>query len=455
MSVTVKKTVTKFILLMVLIAITLLIFITIRPVSLPFVSNYIKNQLENRFHAYYVDFNDIQTHWHPLQGKLDFHLHSVRAVDYGNNILATVPKVIIEVATNSIFKKNKDLRAVELQTPKISLIRTDGGALKFDLGSSNDGSSGRVLETILIYVATAPSTQSSDNQSSIDFRIINSDLTLGDEITGSLLHAPDANIKLKPTQNGVACDYEFNILTRGENLHISGNCEYHTGGENFNLSVDLHEVRPALITTFSPQFTYFSPLEVELSGNIQLELYNLSSVEKASFNLKSTKGTLEIVEILGKNLEVNSLHIVGKALNNYSHIELDQLVIDLENNFLQANALFLRDKDNLDININAFVKGSSISDLLPRWFAYLETDELGCIENAENNFHHSSLSINGIFDLNQQKINAQGHFKCHDVLLSDNEKNYTLDDYLNTAINTDLNFSVDGALDSPNLATKQ
>ena len=455
MNVTAKNSVTTLAIILIgIIAVTLLL-ISLYPVSLPFVSNYVRNQLDNRFHAYYVDFDTLRTRWHPFDGSFEFHLNSVRAVDYGNNNLATVPKVIIEVAANSIFKNLRKLHAVELHNPKISLIRSHGGAFKFDIGNTHDGSSGRILETILIHVATIPTSHFQEDNASANVRIISSDLTLGDEITGSLLRAPNANIELTPNNSGVNCEYKFNVFARGEYLNILGDCLYNTASKVFNLSIDLDKVRPALLTEFFPQFTYFTPLEVQLSGKIQLEFDALLNANKAVFDLTSDSGTLEVIEILGNNLEINSLHIAGRALNEFSHIELDRLSIDLNENNIEANALFLRDKNILDIKLNAFIKGNSVSDLLPRWFAYLKTEELDCIENNDKSFRHSSISVDGAYDLTQHKINALGHVKCHEILLSNNSQTHSLEDYLNSAAKTDLNFRVDGTLDSPNLATAQ
>ena len=455
MNVTVKNTVTTSLLVMIVLLITLLVLISIRPISLPFVSDYIRDQLDNRFHAYYIDFDNARTRWHPFKNKLEFHLDSVRALDYGNNNLATVPKVIVEIEASTVFDNFKKIRTIILQNPKISLVRSHGGALKFDIGSTHDGSSGRILETILIYVATAPTANSQNDLPATNFRIINSDLVIGDEITGSLLHAPDAHITLTPNNKGVSCAYEFNVFARGEYLNISGDWLYDTSEEKLNLLVSLHEVRPALLADFLPQLVYFAPLEVQLSGDIQMELDKYLVVDKATFDLTSKKGSLEIVELLGNNLAINSLHITGKALNRFSYIELDRLSLDLKENKVEANALFLKDNDNLDIKVNAFFKGNSISGLLPRWFAYLQTDDLSCLETIDNAYHHSSISIDGNYDLAQHKINALGQFKCHDIFLSNNDNNYSLDEYLNSATNTDLNFRVDGTLKAPNLATAQ
>ena len=453
MNVTAKKTVTTLALVVISILSITLLLISLYPITLPFASTYLKSQLDNRFHAYYVDFDTLRTRWHPFNGEIEFHLDSVRAVDYGNNNLATVPKVIIEVAANSIFNNFKKLRTVELHNPKISLIRSHGGAFKFDIGNTHDGSSGRILETILIHVATIPTAHNQENNASANFKIISSDLTLGDEITGSLLRAPNANINLSPNDSGVDCEYKFNLFARGEYLNILGDCLYNTASKIFNLSVHLDKVRPALLTEFFPQFTYFTPLEVQLSGKIQLEFDDLLNANKVIFDLTSGNGTLEVIEVLGSNLEINSLNISGRALNKFSHIELDRVSIELNENNVDANALFLKDKNILDIKINAFIKGNSVSDLLPRWFAYLKTNELDCIENNDNSFRHASISIDGNYDLTQHKINALGHVKCHEILLSSNAPSHSLEDYLNSEIKTDLNFRVDGTLDSPNLAT--
>ena len=455
MTVTVRNTVTTLILAAILTVIAVLILISIRPTSIPFVSDYIRNQLENRFHAYYIDFDQAKTRWHPLRNKLEFHLNSARALDYGNNTLATVPNVIVEIEAGSLFNDSRKLSTIELQNPKVSLVRSHGGALKFDIGSTHDGSSGRILETILIYLATAPANHDQADYTFTDFRISNSDLVIGDEITGSLLHAPDADINLMPRNEGVACTYEFNVFARGEYLNISGDCLYNTALEKFNLLVNFFEVRPALLTGFLPKFSYFTPLEVELSGKVRLTLDKLLNVNEATFDLTSEKGTLEVVEILGNNLAINSLHITGKAMNQFSHIELDRLTLDLKENKVDANALFLNDKENLDIKINAYFQGRSISKLLPRWFAYLETDDLSCLENIDNAYHHSSISIDGTYDLEKHQINALGNFKCHDILLSNNDRTLSIKDYVDSPVNTNLNFRVDGALNSPNLATTQ
>ncbi len=453
MTVTEKKTVTALALAVLSILAITLLLISLYPIPLPFASSYVRNQLGNHFHTYYLDFDNLRTRLHLFSGKIEFHLDSVRAVDYENNNLATVPKIIMEVATNTIFKDTKKLHSVELHNPKISLIRSHDGTFKLDIGNTHDGSSSRVLETILIHVATTPLTSYQENDAPTNFRIIRSDLTLSDEISGSLLRAQNASINLSPGNNGVNCAYKFNVFASGEYLNILGNCLYNTVNKKFNLSVNIDQVRPALLTEFFPQFTYFTPLEVQLSGIIQLEFDHLLNTSKATFDLTSGNGTLEVVEILGDNLEINSLHIVGKALNEFSRIELNKLSINLKDSNVEANALFLKNKNILDIKLNASIKGNSVSDLLPRWFAYLKTKELDCIENNDQSFRHSSISVDGIYDLSQHKINALGHFKCHETLLSSISRTHSLENNLNIATKTDLNFRVNGKLDAPNLTT--
>ena len=445
MSVTVKRAVTTLVAVMLLTLITGLIVMTIRPVPLPFLSSYIKNQLDNRFHAYYVDFDNAQTRWRPIKGTLEIHLNSARALDYGENVLASIPKVLAEVSIKSIFNQRLKIQNIEIQNPRISFIRTTGGALKFDMGSSDDGSSGRVLETILINMVTAPTILTATSESLTNLRIVNSDLTLGDEITGSLLHAPKANITLKPNTEGIECAYDFKIFARGEYLHISGDCLYKTTSEEFNLLVNLDEVRPALLTEISPQFSYLTPLEVRLSGIVELELDKLLNVNKAEFDLVSKKGTLELADYFGKNININALQIIGKALNDFSHIELDTVVVDLDDAKAEGSALFLIDDENLDFKLSTFLTGSSISALLPYWFAYLETEDLYCINAPPSStYKRSSLALDGTYNLELHQINASGIISCLDQKLADNNTN-----------NGMQKFMMNGKINAPNLTTIQ
>ncbi len=456
MGVTVKRAVTTLVAAMLLILVMALIVLTIRPIPLPFVSDYIKNQLDNRFHAYYIDFDNAQTRWRPIKGTLEVHLNSARALDYGENILASIPTVLAEVSIKSIFNERLVLQNLEFQNPRISFIRTTGGALKFDIGSSDDGSSGRVLETILIYMVTAPTILTTTNESPTDLRIVSSDLTIGDEITGSLLHAPNANISLMPNIEGIGCAYDFKIFARGEYLHISGDCLYKTASEEFNLLINLDEARPALLTEISPQFSYLTPLEVRLSGEVRLELDKFLTVKQAEFDLTSENGSLEVTDYYGKNLDINALHIAGKALNNFSHIEFDNVMVQLDEAKAEASGLFLVDSENLDFKLNTFISGTLISSLLPRWFAYLENENLDCLSLSPSNIYkQSSLTIDGIFNLRHNQINALGHISCLDQRLADNDIDYSENTNLATKIDNIQKFSMDGTIDAPNLTTVQ
>lgn len=442
MSVAVKKPVIIIFFVVLIIFTTILILSTISPIPLPFLSNIIRNELDNRFHAYYVDFENVRTRWRPTQGTLEFHFDTSRALDYGDNILASVPNVKAEIKINSIFKKRISVKEIKFNNPKISFVRTTGGALKFDIGNTDDGSSSRILETILIHVATAPFLSTENQQAPTNIQIHNSDLTISDEETGSLLHVPNANITLIPNTKGIACNYDFNVLARGENLHISGECLYITSNKNINLLINLDEVRPALLTEISPQFIYLTPLEVRFSGELKLVLNNLISVESIEFDLISKKGTLELTDYYGKNLDINSLHIVGAVKNNFSNIEIDNLVLDLNDTKSKANATFLRSDEILDIEINASLRGNKIYNLLPRWFNYLENDNLDCFNKKNATIDEVSfLTIDGTYNLKQHQIHALGHISC---LENKNLNKKTTQD-----------FRMDGPFNAPNLTIVQ
>ena len=444
MQVTVQKTVIILLSLALLCVITLLVTSIIRPIPFPFVSSFMKNELDNRFHAYYINFENVKTRVRPIKGVLEFHYISVNALDYGDNVLASAPKVLAEVSFSSLFYERKLIKSIELENPKISFTRTTGGALKFDIGNTDNGSSGRVLETIFMYIATAPTAE----ESITDLRIVNSDLTLGDEISGSLVHAPNANITLISDTKGIGCAYDFKVFARGEYLHISGDCLYKTASEDFNLLVNLDEVRPALLTEISPQFSYLAPLEVRLSGVVKLELDKLLNINKTEFNLTSKKGTLELTDYFGKNININALQLTGKALNNFSHVELDTVFINLDNAKAEGSALFLADNESLDFKLTTLFTGTSITTLLPQWFAYLETENFGCISSsasASKSDKQSSLVIDGIYNLKLHQINASGLISCLDQKLADNDTN----------INSMKKFMMDGTFDAPILTIIQ
>lgn len=442
MMVTVQKAVTIFISVAFLCVVALLITSIIKPIPLPFVNSLMKNGLANQFHAYYINFEAVKTRLRPTKGTLEFHYISAKALDYDDKILASAPIVLAEISLSSLFRERIEILSIKLDKPNISFVRTTGGAVKFDIGNTDNGSSGRVLETILTYITTS----STKKEPHIDLRIIDSYLTLSDEISGSLAHAPNANITLSSNAEGVQCDYDFNVFARGEYLHMSGDCLYDTASESLNILVNLDEVRPALLTEISPQFSYFKPLEVRLSGTVKLEFDKLLNVNKSEFNLTSKKGTLELTDYVGKNININALQIVGKALNNFSHTELDTIYVNLDNAKVEGSALFLTNKENLNFKFTTLLAGNSATNLLPQWFAYLETDDIDCISSSPSSgYSQSSLTIDGIYDFKSHQVNASGKVSCLNNKLADNIEN----------INYMQKFMMDGPLNAPILTIIQ
>ncbi len=455
MNVTVKNAVSVLISVVSICFITLLIIMSFRPISIPLVSEFARNQLDNRFHAYYVDFKDVQTRLRPFNGTVEFHFRSAVAKDYGENILAQIPYAIIEIGFKSIFHDPLDVRKVELIQPKISLIQSVGGALKFDIGNSDDGSSGRILETILISIAIAKYNSDSEEESYTKFNIIQSDLTLADEMSGSLLHVPNANINLTPNPNGVKCQYDLIVSARGENLHFTGECLYTTATEKLDLLIQFDNIRPALLTEISPQFNYLTPLEVRLTGNVVLELKNLFTINKAEIDLAGENGTLEIANYYGKNLEIDAIRIKGKSMDNFSRIIMDELIIESKATKVNANAIIEKSDGYADIKLNFLFKGKYISIFLPRWFAHLGNENLTCIDDSSSAYFQSSLTMDGIYNLNNNQINIVGEIACFDRFLSNNNgKNY-VDSILQPNANLTQKFGIDGTFEAPNLTIIQ
>jgi hypothetical protein len=449
--VTARKTVTVFTLVISTTLIVMIILVSIRPISLPLLSSYFKDQFANKFEGYVVEFAAIQAQWRPLEGNIDLHFDSISVNDQSNNSLANVPKALLKINTNSIFNETKDIKTIELHNPNISLIRSSRNKLNFDVGNTNRGASNKVFATLLLFAEDRSQKAGEQHNSSVNLRIINSDLMISDEMSGSLLHASNAYVNVSTNKSEIKCRYEFNIFASGEIIHLNGDCSHNHVNGNSVLTVNVDKVRPALLTEFFPVFAYFSPIEVQLSGILQFEFDELLQVNKATFDLVSENGSLEVIEAIGNNLNINSLHIAGSALNQFSHISLDRLSIALEDNHIEADALFLKNRNILDLKLNVLIQGSSIAELLPRWFAYLKTEQLDCIEEDDDEYHYSSISIDGTYDLSQNKINALGHFICHEYLLSINS--FSSDGNLSSTVHNDLNFRMDGTLDSPNLST--
>ncbi len=255
--------------------------LAVGPVSVAFMGPDLRESLGEKLnYAYDVKFDDLELRWSDGHGNTGLALVGVRIADYSLQDIASVPEIIVGLSPAGIIGGDMKPKAITVVAPKIRWIKTAGGAIKFDIGADKPGESGKILEDFLITMASAPEPQEGEKKILPEMRIIDAEITIGNEVDNSSLLVSDADILIAPHAKGVRSTFELAL--------------------NFtDLALDgLAALLPGPVP---------GPIMSEpVSGSIRLDMDKFFAVDAAEFDLS------------------------GKALSLAGHARLEASLVSLE-----------------------------------------------------------------------------------------------------------------------------
>ncbi len=255
--------------------------LAVDPVSVAFMDPDLRESLGEKLnYAYDVKFDDLELRWSDGHGNMGLALVGVRVADYSAQDIASVPEIVVGLSPAGIIGGDMKPKAITVVAPRIRWIKTAGGAIKFDIGADKPGDSGKILEDFLITLAAAPEPQEGEKKILPEMRIIDAEITIGNEVDNSSLLVSDADILIAPHAKGVRSTFELAL--------------------NFtDLALDgLAALLPGPVP---------GPIMSEpVSGSIRLDMDKFFAVDAAEFDLS------------------------GKALSLVGHARLEASLVSLE-----------------------------------------------------------------------------------------------------------------------------
>lgn len=376
---------------------TFLVFITWRPVSLPFVSAHIRQALEQHYPLYDIEVQDVLVQWHPFADTLVVDFYSLKVFDFGGDEIAFFPQIQVGVKTSSILDEKPNIRYVNILGSRFALFRTTGGAIKFDIGHTDSGASGKILEDLLIDMAASRGTFG-DVRSFPTIRLVSGKLSLGDEITGASIRIPKVDLWLKSDDQGVASGIELDIASPYEIFQLQADVLYRTSDQVFVVGISLDEFRPAVLSEIMPGFEFLEPFEVPISGRLSGELNKFFEVKNASFDLKGKSGSLEVYDFIGYNPRLQSMDLQGTYDDHSNSIILDSLHLVMENGVIDSTGVFAWKNERLNIMSRISVSGTSVFSLAPQLFSQFPSDVLAAFDSGSSEFSKTTVAVDGTYD---------------------------------------------------------
>lgn len=339
-------------------------------VPIPLSQERVSDFLRKHYFTYDVEFSAARIGWRPRTGALNLYLDDVKLREPGRDTVATVPGITMSVDAAVLIGRRTVLRGVTLTGPTVRVVKTAGGALKVDIGPSDEGLSGSLVMTLLTDIAAArPPTGGDAPETTLN--LVDASLHLADEATGVRIRLAPWHAQIRGAPDGVRTSTQFRTEAAGEAIAADLDIRFDTASYGFALTGTFGNLTPAVLSRRFPNLSVLQPLEIPLNGEIVAKLDRFLAIEHADIAVQGQAGSLELARIIGKNLETTDLKARLVIEDGGKVFRISDMTLGMPGATLQGQARGRVFGDKLRLAGTLGLSGAHWSDVAPLWFASL------------------------------------------------------------------------------------
>lgn len=197
------------------------------------------------------------------------------------------------------------------------------------------------------------------------FGIYKADLKVEDRLLGVVWSAPDADIRLARSANGIDADMKMSIGAGDMTADLSATASYSTHDERIAVKAHIGNVIPASLSTISSDFIGMDRFDLPVSGDFDADLGADGSVLNVVARLDVGKGRVQLPTPLNAVYDIDG----GKATISYVPGKLAFRDVQLKTgeSGLEGNANIDHPLGNWAVQLKAAVTNVATNDLGTLW----------------------------------------------------------------------------------------
>ena len=369
--------------------------------TIPLFTSPIQTLLESRTTTYDIDFERVGARWYPIENQIEVQFNQLQISDYRKDLFVIIPEVKARFNATAMFSGDLEVDHIWFLSADVNFIRAAAGAVKSNAGAGeSDGSNilvKRILKAVFAVSTYFP-----------EVIIKGTHISLHDEVSGAGIRIPKIIVKVRPVPLGVKSEIDIDIAVGDSSLYFSAISLYQISDQQFDLSLSFENERVGLLSNILPGMEYLKLLEVPVTGVIDIKLDKYLRVIDSRFDLYSGAGSLELIDYTGFNLGVTGMSALGNTSNGILRINMDRMEVDLKDVKVVLDGVLIQCKNTTGIDVNISLEKSSLSLLMPRWFAHLEHRFINSDQIRKVKEILTKLAFVGIYDKQKRIINGKG-----------------------------------------------
>ncbi len=299
----------------------------VKPLDISFAKQYIEAALHDPATGNYVRMENVVLYWPDLTGPLYLQIYDGQLLDKDGAVIVSVDMAAMSFSRSALLMGSIRPKAIILEKPALRLVRTETGALKFELGQEEPDE--RIFDeqfglTTRIFEYLARPGRQSRKKSLISyleaFRIDNARLFIDDKIANQSWSLPDFDVGFYSTNSGMKGYIDLQLpdigLDRPE-LHV--NISYLWDQKNVEILADLKNMDIRAIAGKVPELGILADQNIIMDAHIETILDENFIPDDINIDITSKAGDIIYPDFSDKALPYRDLslrasyHYAGKA----------------------------------------------------------------------------------------------------------------------------------------------
>lgn len=305
------------------------------PISLDFLSPYVKEALHGDGSPYRVDFDHTVLTWGGWRRALDVRITGVRIAEADGRTLVQAPQVSLGLNQAALLRGVIALSSIELIGPQVKLLRRrEGGLGLAGAGGSDADAPGALL---------APPREDSLLARLEHVGVADARLTLEDESTGRTLTMREVGLVLAADGFEVRVEGALS-LGAPDDARVGFLVLHRRDDGRSDVLVTFSRLNPASLAAFvHGSEETLAGVRAPLSGKASFGLTPAGAVEEVDFEITGGAGGIELPEVLPAPVPVRRLEAVGTVDAGLSRLKFESFRLDTPGPSFLFNGVVLRD----------------------------------------------------------------------------------------------------------------
>lgn len=299
------------------------------PIRLDFLSPYIEEALTAPDGSFRAELEGTVLALGEGSRMVEVRARGVKAFAGGSQPVATLPELALTLNGRALMRGELAPNSIRLYGPRLRLVRDAEGRLLLGVGDQPDeGGDEDAVRRILDALVGEPDP-SRPGRHLQRAAIVDAELVVDDLKLGTQWRAPDVDLGLTRTPQGLAVEGAAVVEAGGERGLVSARLDYARAGERLAGQLRVENIRPAVFARLGGAATPLAAIDLPLSGSVSLAGDIHGNIAELSFDMAGGEGRLVLPEPANINHPVAAAHLKGRLTDGLKRAELEEFYLDL------------------------------------------------------------------------------------------------------------------------------